>query len=181
MEKIKTALRVFGDVLCWIGAALCLLLAFTSLGSSAPYVLFPAAVLFLPLPLLKRFWQSARLKRGAVIAVAVVLLISGIMNHPAAKPDTPEPSRSTLAALPTDTPAPTPTPTSVPTETPVPTPRPTPTPAVREYVLNTNTLKFHYPSCNSVKDMAAGNLQRCEDTRQNIIAMGYEPCARCHP
>jgi len=180
MDKIKTVFGILGDVLCWLAAVICLLMAFTSLGSPAPYVLFPAAVLFLPLRPLKNFWKAAHFKRGAVVAVAVVLLISGLMNHPMAQPDEPEPSRSvTLAALPTETPAPTPSPT--PTPTPSPTPRPSPTPAIREYVLNTKTQKFHYPSCNSVKDIAPGNRQDYKGTRDSVIAMGYNSCARCNP
>ena len=49
------------------------------------------------------------------------------------------------------------------------------------YVLNTNTKKFHYPSCSSVKQMADKNRTDIISTREEIIAMGYEPCGRCNP
>ncbi len=51
----------------------------------------------------------------------------------------------------------------------------------QEYVLNTNTGKFHEPSCSSVKQMKNKNRQDVKDTRENIINQGYEPCKRCNP
>ncbi len=50
-----------------------------------------------------------------------------------------------------------------------------------EYVLNTNTLKFHVPSCSSVEQMDESNKTYFTGTRDEVIAMGYEPCGRCHP
>lgn len=52
---------------------------------------------------------------------------------------------------------------------------------VAEYVLNTNSKKFHVPSCSSVDQMSAKNRQDVEDTRENIVANGYDPCKRCNP
>lgn len=49
------------------------------------------------------------------------------------------------------------------------------------YILNTNTLKFHYPSCSSVDDMADKNKQEYTGTRDKLIAQGYSPCGRCDP
>ena len=49
------------------------------------------------------------------------------------------------------------------------------------YILNTNTHKFHYPSCSSVDDMKEKNKQEFYGTRDEAIAMGYDPCGRCHP
>ena len=49
------------------------------------------------------------------------------------------------------------------------------------YVLNTNTMKFHYPSCSSVRDIAPYNRQDTYDSRESIIARGYVPCKRCNP
>ena len=49
------------------------------------------------------------------------------------------------------------------------------------YILNTNTKKFHYPSCSSVRDMKEKNKQEFYGTRDEAIAMGYSPCGRCHP
>ena len=51
----------------------------------------------------------------------------------------------------------------------------------RDYVLNTNTGKFHYPDCRSVGDMAEKNRQDVHDTREHILDMGYVPCKICNP
>jgi len=51
----------------------------------------------------------------------------------------------------------------------------------RAYVLNTNTMKFHYPSCSSAADISPENRQDVVMTRQEIIDMGYVPCKRCDP
>ena len=50
-----------------------------------------------------------------------------------------------------------------------------------EYVLNTNSKKFHVPSCSSVDQMSAKNRQDVTDTRENIIGRGFDPCKRCNP
>lgn len=49
------------------------------------------------------------------------------------------------------------------------------------YILNTNTKKFHYPSCSSVDSMKDKNKQEYTGSRDDIIAMGYDPCKRCYP
>ena len=49
------------------------------------------------------------------------------------------------------------------------------------YVANTNSKKFHSPSCSSVTDMKASNRWDFTGTREELIAMGYEPCKRCKP
>ena len=49
------------------------------------------------------------------------------------------------------------------------------------YVLNTNSRKFHYPQCASVSDMNMSNRWDFSGTREEVIAMGYKPCGRCHP
>lgn len=51
----------------------------------------------------------------------------------------------------------------------------------QSYVLNTNTMKFHTPSCSSVSRMKDGNRQDFTGTRQEVIDMGYSPCGKCHP
>ena len=50
-----------------------------------------------------------------------------------------------------------------------------------EYILNTNTHKFHYPYCRSVDDMKEENKQTVNGTRDEIIDMGYTPCGNCKP
>ncbi len=116
----------------------------------------------------------------------------------------PEPTGTPLLTIePTATPKPTPTPTPAPTSTPVPTPEPTstpkPTPVLTseqtaepmierapvpegiDYILNTNTKKFHYTGCSSVKQMKEKNKKYYTGTREECIGMGYDPCGRCEP
>lgn len=53
--------------------------------------------------------------------------------------------------------------------------------AQADYILNTNTKKFHYPTCSSVKDMKEENKLEFHGTRDEVIAKGYSPCGRCKP
>lgn len=52
---------------------------------------------------------------------------------------------------------------------------------VGSYILNTNTKKFHYPSCSSVRAMSEKNKWAVDYSRDRIIGMGYDPCKRCNP
>ena len=56
-------------------------------------------------------------------------------------------------------------------------------PAAKEYdyVLNTNKMKFHYPSCSSVKDIKEANRKDVHATRDSVIAQGYVPGGKCKP
>jgi DNA-entry nuclease len=49
------------------------------------------------------------------------------------------------------------------------------------YILNTNTKKFHYPSCSSVSQMKEKNKKSFTGSRDEVIAQGYASCGRCHP
>lgn len=49
------------------------------------------------------------------------------------------------------------------------------------YVLNTNTRKFHYPSCKSVKKIAPKNYSTSSKSRDELISLGYDPCGICKP
>ena len=49
------------------------------------------------------------------------------------------------------------------------------------YVLNTNSKKFHYPTCSSVGDMSPKNRSDVSMSRDEIIAQGFVPCKRCNP
>lgn len=51
--------------------------------------------------------------------------------------------------------------------------------AAQTYVLNNNTMKFHDPSCRSVRQMKAP--QEVTTTRQSLIDQGYSPCGNCNP
>lgn len=49
------------------------------------------------------------------------------------------------------------------------------------YILNTNTMRFHLPDCQSVQEMKEKNRKEFFGTREELIEAGYEPCGRCHP
>lgn len=49
-----------------------------------------------------------------------------------------------------------------------------------EYVLNTNTMKIHYPQCNSVDKIALDNYATTKDYDWAIV-QGYVPCKKCNP
>lgn len=53
--------------------------------------------------------------------------------------------------------------------------------AVQTYILNTNSKKFHLPSCSSATQMKAVNRKEFTGTRDELIAEGYEPCKSCNP
>jgi hypothetical protein len=76
-----------------------------------------------------------------------------------------------------------PAPAAKPTPTPAPTtPQPSPVKsAERDYVLNTNTHKFHVPSCRHVSTIYDENREDVHMSRDDIVAEGYSPCAHCKP
>ena len=80
----------------------------------------------------------------------------------------------TTTAKPTTTKAPT---TAKPTTTKAPATQNTET----NYILNNNTMKFHYPTCSSVKKIAPENKGTFKGNRQTLLNRGYEPCGNCHP
>ena len=49
------------------------------------------------------------------------------------------------------------------------------------YILNTNTHRFHYPSCDNVNDMKDKNKETSTESREKLIEEGYLPCGRCKP
>lgn len=53
--------------------------------------------------------------------------------------------------------------------------------ASTKYVLNTNTKKFHYPTCGSAGRIAAKNYAESNESRDALIAQGYSPCGNCDP
>lgn len=50
-----------------------------------------------------------------------------------------------------------------------------------DYIVNTNTKKFHLPSCQSTSQMKEKNKIEFSGQRQDLIDEGYEPCGSCHP
>ncbi|MCD7980828.1 MAG: DNA/RNA non-specific endonuclease [Clostridiales bacterium] len=49
------------------------------------------------------------------------------------------------------------------------------------YILNTNTKKFHRPTCSSVDEMSDKNKEEYTGSRAELIEEGYSPCQRCNP
>lgn len=87
--------------------------------------------------------------------------------------------QSTVASVAEETPAPQPeTDTAVQITPELSAPQET---QQTTYVLNTNTMKFHYPTCSSVDDMKEKNKQIYTGSRDEVINMGYVPCKRCNP
>lgn len=56
-----------------------------------------------------------------------------------------------------------------------------PIPSSIDYVVNTNTRKFHKPSCSSVNRISDRNRMDYNGTREELIERGYVPCKRCYP
>lgn len=50
-----------------------------------------------------------------------------------------------------------------------------------KYIFNTNTKKFHVPSCYTIKRMSNSNKKSFSGSRQDAINQGYDPCKVCHP
>lgn len=50
-----------------------------------------------------------------------------------------------------------------------------------EYVLNTNSKKFHYSTCASAKKISDKNRATSSLSRDELIAGGYSPCGNCNP
>jgi DNA-entry nuclease len=50
-----------------------------------------------------------------------------------------------------------------------------------KYVLNTNSMKFHYNHCGSVDDMSEHNKEYYDGSRSELIDAGFEPCGNCRP
>lgn len=96
-------------------------------------------------------------------------------------PERPSPSSTVSPSVP-----PTPSPTPFPSATPVSTAEPSTQPFVQDvelndYILNTNTRKFHKHGCYSVDQMKESNKQAYTGLREDVIARGYSPCGRCRP
>lgn len=98
-------------------------------------------------------------------------------SDPVTSPSTPEP-----APEPEPEPAPAPAPEPTPEPAPEPAPEAVPeTPAGTDYVLNTNTMKFHYPSCHHADRISQENRASFTGTRDQLLAKNYAPCGVCDP
>ena len=49
------------------------------------------------------------------------------------------------------------------------------------YIVNNNTMRFHYEWCNSAEQIAEKNKGEITGTRDELIEQGYKPCGVCHP
>lgn len=52
---------------------------------------------------------------------------------------------------------------------------------VKNYILNTNSRKFHLATCKDGNRTSAKNRRDVKCTRTSLIAMGYSPCKNCKP
>lgn len=77
--------------------------------------------------------------------------------------------------------APDPTPKAAPTVKVSPKPTPKPTAAPRDFVLNNNSKRFHYPDCASVAQILEKNREDVVASRDELIARGFKPCGNCQP
>lgn len=56
------------------------------------------------------------------------------------------------------------------------------TPSQRSlYILNTNTMKFHLPSCKNAGEINEKNKEQYSGTREEVLSQGYSPCKNCNP
>ena len=51
----------------------------------------------------------------------------------------------------------------------------------RDYVLNTNSRKYHLPTCSGAKRTKKENREEYTGTAASLRAKGYEPCQTCNP
>ena len=49
------------------------------------------------------------------------------------------------------------------------------------FILNTNSRKFHIPTCDSVGKMKEENRKEYFGQRDDLVSTGYSPCGSCHP
>jgi len=136
-------------------------------------------------PVYKRWWFWA---------LIVIILLGGKKNISTVAPETEplqaetfvaiETTAETVIATETET-APVETSETVAQETTAPTTTPAETAEETQhqttYILNTNSMKFHYPSCGSADDIKDSNKSTFTGTRDDLLARGYDPCGRCHP
>ena len=59
--------------------------------------------------------------------------------------------------------------------------QPEDTPAGEEYVLNTNSMKFHFAFCEWAQKISSKNRRDYTGSREDLIEQGYSPCGSCNP
>lgn len=68
-----------------------------------------------------------------------------------------------------------------PPENPPQQTQPEDTPTGADYVLNTNSMKFHYAHCEWAQKISDRNRQDYTGSREDLIEQGYTPCGGCNP
>ena len=113
--------------------------------------------------------QTKKKRRWIWVAVGVLLVLGAIAscNNKSAAPAEASPT-PTVAATPNDEPS-----KSQPQAAAEVTPR------VYTFILNTSTHKYHDSKCSTLKDLKDENREEFTGTREEVEAMGYEPCGRC--
>ena len=51
----------------------------------------------------------------------------------------------------------------------------------KEYILNTNSLKYHLPTCDSVDQMSEQNKKVYKGNKKDLENAGYSACKSCNP
>ncbi|MCI5774540.1 MAG: MBL fold metallo-hydrolase [Erysipelotrichaceae bacterium] len=51
----------------------------------------------------------------------------------------------------------------------------------QDYILNTNSLKFHLPTCSSIEKIADHNKETFHGTKSQLLKEGYQACKQCNP
>lgn len=49
------------------------------------------------------------------------------------------------------------------------------------YILNTNSMKIHLPSCGYAQDIKPENKKESNRSKQSLLDQGYTPCKSCNP
>lgn len=104
---------------------------------------------------------------GTIIATSDGANITIDKNASSIKANAP-PSNSSSTSPTTSTPAPPPAPVVV----------PAPSAGLTHYIVNTDTLKFHLPTCSK---LPTKNRSETDSTRDGMISAGYSPCGICKP
>lgn len=61
------------------------------------------------------------------------------------------------------------------------TPQPPIESFAQDFIINTNSNKYHYPSCSEVNRMNEENKSYYHGSSQDLDSQGYTPCGKCHP
>ena len=51
----------------------------------------------------------------------------------------------------------------------------------QDYLLNISSRKFHLPSCSGAAKIKSSNRKEYTGTREELLAVGYDPCGICNP